>query len=101
MEKDKEKTVVVFRVWHKPNYGVIAIFPEMRGSRIGLCWSYEHVGQHGECDPQGIVARSSPAKLFEIDALYVELESIGYNLTVKKRITNADLWWGRRARKAW
>ena len=84
--KDTEKTLVVFRYWYKPkdNPGVIALFPEVEDSRY-FCSSYEHVGQHGDADYHGVVAATRPASESEYRDLKQELESIGYNLDVRKK----------------
>ncbi len=93
MEKDKEKTLVVFRRWPKSDgKTVLALFPEVE-HRWPYCSSYEHVGQHGGADYRSCIARTNPVLLtvgglpFEDDArrLYDELEGIGYNLKVRRK----------------
>jgi hypothetical protein len=81
MEKDTYKTKVVFRMWDGQ---VIALFPEIDEGNY-FCLSYEHIGQHGGADYQGIVADSRLATPDEYKDLFEELESIGYNLDVRKR----------------
>jgi len=84
--QDTEKTLVVFRYWYKdknfPN--VIALFPEVKYN-WRYCSSYEHVGQHGGADYQGVVAATRPASESKYRDLKQELESIGYNLDVRKK----------------
>jgi hypothetical protein len=81
-----EETTVVFRVWKKPNHGVLALFPHEDYDRLGhLCMSYEHVGQHGGADYSGCVAMTRPATTAEYQPLKRELEGFGYNLIVKRR----------------
>ena len=46
---------------------------------------YEHVGQHGLCD-QRWVRETRPAKPAEYSNLKRELESIGYSVTVSRRM---------------
>ena len=83
MDKDKEKTKVIFRYWKGE---VIAIFPtELGDNSPHTCSSYQHVGQHSACDPYGIVAESRPAIRAEFHELYRELENLGYNLEVIQR----------------
>jgi len=92
MVKDKEKTIVIFRFWKVSN-NVIAIFPEIPGDmNLYTCSSYEHLGQHGACNPNGIIEDSRLAKPEEYEDLKEELEnSFGYNLEIKKRYTQKHL----------
>jgi hypothetical protein len=92
MEKDTNKTKVIFRFW-KESKSVIAIFPEHLGdSDLHTCSSYQHVGQHSACNPQMIVERSRPAKPEEYADLKAELEGpIGYNLEVILRYRYSHL----------
>lgn len=83
MEKDLEKTVVVFRRWRAFGQSVIALFPEDVDE--GFCNSYEHVGQHGLADYPGVIRKTTPATPEEYADLKTELESIGYNLDVRTR----------------
>lgn len=81
------KTKVVFRYWRG---NVIALFPEIPSDAMGLyCQSYEHVGQHGGADYQGIIRRSRPATKNEYQDLAHELRQVGYKLTVVNRCTYA------------
>lgn len=87
MEKDIEKTVVVFRVWKKGGE-VIALFPSIPASVSGnLCQSYQHIGQHGGADYQHVIYKTTPARHEEYYDLMKELEGIGYNLKIQKRFT--------------
>jgi hypothetical protein len=81
--KDKEKTVVVFRVW-KGIGTVIALFPGIDEGR-GYCSSYEHVGQHSGADYSGVIQKTRPATPNEYQDLLKELRRIGYNLTIRRR----------------
>jgi hypothetical protein len=85
MEKDKEKTKVIFRQW--ANGRVVAMFPEIAADTRGwYCQSYMHVGQHGAANPD-LVRNTKPAN-FDDDAvkdLIKELETLGYNLEIIKR----------------
>lgn len=85
MKKDKEKTVVVFRVWRKEGT-VIALFPGIDEGN-GHCSSYEHVGQHGGADYRLVIARTRPATPNEYQDLLKELRRIGYNVLIRQRWT--------------
>jgi len=82
-------TVVVFRKWRDKSVigdGVIALFPEIDDGR-GMCSSFEHVGQHGAADYDGVISRTRAADPAEYAALKAELEAAPYNykLDVRKR----------------
>ena len=74
-------TPVIFRKWPKSEGGdVIALFPTLVGTMDPYtCESYEHVGQHGSADPQGVMQATKPAKPAEYADLMAELKSIGYD----------------------
>lgn len=83
-----EKTIVIFRKWKDNPHTVIAIFPENPGSSPHLCGSYEHIGQHGDCDPVMLINyKTVPATQEEYAPLERELERIGYNLDIRYRQT--------------
>lgn len=54
----------------------------------GTCMSYMHVGQHSGSYYTALLDNTVPAKPTEYKALKKELESIGYNLIVRKRKGN-------------
>lgn len=87
IERDEHKTAVVFRKWgKKKGGGIIALFPELPADANGYyVLSYEHIGQHGGADYNGVIARTVPASIDESTDLIQELESIGYNLQVCQR----------------
>jgi len=87
MATTTETTAVVFRRWR--NGDIIALFPEQAADRRGHCDSYEHVGQHGGADYDGVVAVTRPATPAEYADLARELTTIGYNLRIVKRATPA------------
>lgn len=91
-----ETTPVIFREWG--NGDPIAIFPTEPGTNNpDTCSSYEHVGQHGSCDPQYLIACTKPAQdTAALRDLMRELTSIGYKLQPVKRATKAH----RAAREA-
>jgi hypothetical protein len=85
MEKDKQKTLVIFK---SELGGVVAIFPKLKygfnGYRNDLVTCYSHIGQHSACAPEYF--KNLPnAKEKEYLPLKKELENIGYNLTVKNK----------------
>lgn len=84
MEKDLEKTVVVFRRF-KDRGDIVALFPNLINYPDGGCESYQHVGQHGSADYNHCMKCSVAATNEESAALKLELEGLGYNLDVKKR----------------
>lgn len=81
---------VVFRKWY--NGDIIALFPQEPADRYGMfCQSYEHIGQHGGADYDGVVRRTRPAKPGEYADLKDELVGIGYDdLQVAARVTRRD-----------
>jgi len=87
MEKDTEKTVVIFRKFRDYEKDVIAIFPEELGSYKYTCNSYLHIGQHGSVDANDISFFTDLATEEEYSDLKKELENIGYNLIVRRKIT--------------
>ena len=88
--QDTKKTKVIFRYWKDnscPGNEVIAIFPELAGnSDPSICQSYQHIGQHGACNPYHIIDNSRLATEAEYTILKRELEChYGYNLKVVKK----------------
>jgi hypothetical protein len=86
MIQDTEVTRVVFRTWKKGGE-VIALFPDDKWTRGNstLCNSYEHIGQHGGADYQGVIYQTTPARLEDYYDLMRELEGIGYRLKIVRR----------------
>ncbi len=81
-------TKVIFRKW-KSTGDIIALFPEEPADVNGLyCMSYEHIGQHGSASPD-LSHCTDKATERDYSELKRELESIGYVLDVKSRITQA------------
>jgi hypothetical protein len=88
--KDEEKTVVIFRKWTKAVYGngeIIALFPYEDGGE-GYCGSYMHIGQHGGASYHYVISSSVPATAAEYKLLKAELEDLGYNLDIKRKLTH-------------
>lgn len=80
-----EKTRVIFRKF--PDGDIIALFPFEPHDYAGyMCLSYMHIGQHGGADPFYLVDRTKLAIPQEYADLKSELESIGYNLEIGKKI---------------
>jgi len=85
MKKDTYKTDVIFRKY-KDGGAILALFPYSVGDRNGNVECYEHIGQHGTGDYEHCVnTLTIPATEAEAKDLKVELESIGYDLVVKKK----------------
>jgi hypothetical protein len=91
MKKDDYITEVIFRKW-KPykeypnNSDIIALFPYEIENLRGDILSYEHIGQHSGADYDDCILQTTPAKENEYNDLKTELESIGYNLKVVKKL---------------
>lgn len=89
-----EVTKVIFRRWKVgPNKSVIALFPATPGDTTGkFCNSYEHVGQHGQADYQGVMHATQPVQIGDVDvkALRRELAGCGYVLTIAQKADAAD-----------
>lgn len=86
-----DKTKVIFRKF-KDNDEVVAVFPAIAWSSnpyISVS-SYIHIGQHGDMDAD-FSSWTFPATSEEYADLKAELESIGYNLKIAKRMSRKDL----------
>jgi len=84
MIQDTYKTKVIFRAFKDGE--VLAIFPEIPwNSDISSCMSYLHTGQHGSAS-ELITDTTRLASEGEYAPLKRELEQIGYNLEVHKKI---------------
>lgn len=81
---------VIFRKY-KDSGDIVAIFPRQLGTNDPhTCACYEHVGQHGSCDPWHMLRLTKAAKPPEFAALKSELESIGYTLELRARMRHHD-----------
>jgi hypothetical protein len=96
-------TTVIFRRWYRrqDGNGVIALFPDQAalGEHYpGMVGSFEHVGQHGAADYQGVISRTRLAKPAEYADLLKELESppYDYRLDVKRRAPGPKM-----AKRSW
>ena len=83
MEKDKDNTLTIFRKF--PNDEVIALFVNHKYNYQGLCMSYMHIGQHGGANYSYVLNRTKLATPEEYSDLKTELESIGYNLKIRRK----------------
>ena len=87
MKAKTETTFVIFRKW-KDTGTIIALFPTIPSDRYGWqCLSYEHVGQHGGADLQGVKETTTPAGAQETIPLRRELRRRGYRLEPIRRTT--------------
>lgn len=83
MQKEKS-TTVIFRRFKDGE--IIALFPYEIVTKRGEIQSYMHIGQHGGADPF-IIHETKLASPIEYADLQRELESIGYVLDIKKRMS--------------
>lgn len=86
-----ESVPVIFRILEEQ---VIAIFPTIPGTYDAYtCSSYMHVGQHGACDPVGLMQRTEQAPEYTYRDLKRELESAPYHykLEVRRRLSRSFL----------
>ncbi len=83
------KTKTVFRTWRRKGGETIALFPEIPYDIHGHhCESYMHTGQHGGAYP-GAITGTRPATPDEIAPLRRELESLGYEIEPRAKVTRA------------
>lgn len=84
-----DRTIVIFRVWHGKNGGVVALFPYEPGTvgRPEMCASFEHIGQHGAAYLADVISATRAAQAEEYAALKSELEAppFEYKLLVRQR----------------
>lgn len=91
MQQDKAKTKVIFRK-EKESGEIDAIFPEIVGNTDPYIMScYSHIGQHATCSMCYVWYHTIKPTEEEIQPLKKELESIGYNLDIKFRMTQKHL----------
>lgn len=87
---NKEETLVIFRRWRDTG-DIIALFPELPSDHEGrFCEAYEHVGQHGGADYQGVIAATKPVESEAAADLATELARIGYKLRPIKRASQRN-----------
>lgn len=89
MEKDTEVTKVIFR---KEDDGeILAVFPALIAQpHSNYCSCYAHVGQHSSMMVDYFYNTKPVHNPAEYADLKVELESLGYNLKVYKRMSRKD-----------
>lgn len=76
---------VIFRTFDDSDE-VIAFLPDAEAN-AGLMMSYMHIGQHGEADYIHCMTKTHLAYPNEYTSLKNELESLGYELDAKVRLT--------------
>jgi hypothetical protein len=88
MKKTIEKIDVIFRVDTTKDFkgSVFALFPHEIADNRGNVLSYQHIGQHSSADYIHCIRNSKPANIFEYEPLKKELENIGYELNIIKRM---------------
>ena len=75
------KTKVQF-LYHQRNDEVFAYFPEENFDKAGKYKSsYDHIGQHGACDPK-YASECAKATEEQAEPLRLELIEIGYKLEI-------------------
>jgi hypothetical protein len=80
---------VIFRKFTSTDE-IIAFFPDTQKdcSKPYFVMSYMHIGQHGEVDYNGLLNNTVLASPEEYKPLKEELESIGYKLSIKRRMSH-------------
>ena len=74
MKKDNFITEVIFRRWPPNDFNlVIALFPYIINDHKGNVMSYEHIGQHGGADYNGVINGTDPANESEYNDLKSEI----------------------------
>src|SRR5437667_2662148 len=87
---NERETLVIFRRWREGGT-MIALFPEIPSDINGwFCEAYEHVGQHGGADYQGVIAATKPVEPADAADLADELTRIGYKLTFVRRASQQN-----------
>ena len=87
---NEQETLVIFRRWRDTG-SIIALFPEIPTDINGwFCEAYEHVGQHGGADYQGVIAATTPVEPAEAADLAKELARVGYNLKPIRRASQQN-----------
>lgn len=84
MKKDETATTVIFRRFKDGD--VIAILPYEIATKQGHVSSYMHIGQHSAAslDVIGDTKLATPEQYAELQK---ELESIGYVMDIKRRVS--------------
>ena len=84
MDKDETETPMIFRRFKDGD--IIAIMPTLPGTGDPFtCLSYQHVGQHGSCNPSHVVRMTAVARAHEYAELKAELTRIGYKVRAIQR----------------
>lgn len=90
MKRDLFITEVIFRKEASGAFeGIVtAYFPYNIETKDGKIACYSHVGQHSSANYYHCMTKSVLAEKHEYNDLYHELESMGYNLRVIKKINH-------------
>lgn len=91
MKKEEEETKVIFKLARYPDgeREIVAFFPGA-SANPGNIMCYAHNGQHGEASEVFYYANCRNCTEEQYAPLKRELESIGYRLSVVKRISRKD-----------
>lgn len=84
--QDTNVTEILFR--KEKDGGIVAIMPyeiSMWNSKTTYVLSYAHIGQHSDCVLE-YIPDTEPAKAHEYADLKKELEQIGYNVKVIRKV---------------
>jgi len=83
--QDDHATIMIFRTYRSGS-DVIALLPEVAADIAGrYCTCYQHIGQHGGADYQGVIRQSRPATAAESAPLRAELSRMGYRIAERRR----------------
>jgi hypothetical protein len=89
MSTDKSAADVLFRITkgdaRKEVVAVLSTPGAVTFDSRGMATCYVHAGQHGECHVAWYLQRTRKAKPEEFAKLKLELESIGYVLTLRQK----------------
>ncbi len=88
IQDEKFNTRVIFKKSYNPyikEWEVFACLLDVEANK-GRVMTYQHVGQHSEGDIL-YCAGCKPATPKEYEGLKIELESIGYNLIIRRKFT--------------
>lgn len=75
------ETRVMFGWWDESE--VIAIFPDLKANMDGDPLCFQHIGQHGACDPDFVKGNARPATPEEYADMKRELEAPPYRYNLK------------------
>ena len=82
-ELEIHPVTAIFRKW--PDGSIDALFPYEAELMLRV-QCYSSIGQHGIADYDWVIEQTVPAKPEEYASLLKELESIGYEVTIRQRV---------------